>query len=436
MSSVRVMNYDRMKAIEDQAFISARLDGDNLVLIAKNGTETIVGNVRGEEGDPGPGGSMTGPGSSVDDQLAFFNGTSGNVLKTGRLKSRHMEQDFRVAQANWEVGRGDAGGVNFPGMGVVVNNPMALRAVRTNNTTLSVYGGVGLLAQYLNLDNNRMDDLVLGRLGVDVNAIAGSRNVLPTSPATTYRHDYLVAEFSTSGLISIVLKQGVGNNVSFATAPYPGLTDNQLPIALIKVTNGLVASAADVIDQRRILPSSMMVGTNVAASKSAYKLGQLVYDTTDKKFMMRDEYGELSVPWNLPRGVIARNVWTTGNGASVPIGGWVDVPGSDIVFIGVLGRAYKVTYKCSIYSDTTAAAAAFGLFTSGNAQLDSANLYGAGAGIVGISSMQYVHTVTVGGAQALKIRLHGQSGTGLKFFNHAVSPMMIMIEDMGPASVI
>lgn len=60
MATVTGFTADRMKEIEDTTVVGGRVDGEDLVLITREGTEFVAGSVRGPAGPPGSGGGGVG----------------------------------------------------------------------------------------------------------------------------------------------------------------------------------------------------------------------------------------------------------------------------------------------------------------------------------------------------------------------------------------
>jgi microcystin-dependent protein len=60
MATVTGFTAAKMQEIIDDNIVDARIDSNyNLILVTRGGQELVLGNVRGEQGQPGPGGSIT-----------------------------------------------------------------------------------------------------------------------------------------------------------------------------------------------------------------------------------------------------------------------------------------------------------------------------------------------------------------------------------------
>lgn len=429
-TQVTVFTAERMAQIEAETIVDARIDGDDLILTTREGTDINIGSIRGPQGDVGPGGSMTGPASSQNDSLALFSGESGTVLKEGQLTEYQVDRQLRNAKVGWNKYAGDA--INFDNTnGVLINNPASLRVTRGNNTTVHVFGGVGILSKTkLNVLNDE-DHL----FGVIEPAITGGTvatfSISASTPPTTYRRDIVAAEFSQSGEIVIRYLTGVGNNTSFGSAPLPTLAANQRILSQLNITNGQLLSASDMSDGRILIPSGVVYGQSIPATWPVAKNGQLVYDLVSKRLLIADNNnGTLRPPWNLPWGRVA-TLNLTSAAQAITTAAMTDVAGAAISADVIQGRRYSVYYKVG-GSLAAAGSASVRLTTASGTELDAQSIITGGLGMVGWTTGKIDHVPASTLSQGFKLRMKGESGT-IDVYASSIAPVTIHVDDVGPA---
>ena len=429
-TQVTVFNAERMARIENESIVSARLEDDDLILTTREGIDINVGPVRGPEGDVGPGGSMTGPASSENEGLPLFDGATGTVLKQGRLSQYQMERSLRNAYAGWIRNAGDAIDPTVTN-GVLVNSMNSLKVVRSGLTSVNVWGGVGILSKGL-LNVTTDNDHLFGAIEPPISGShAGQFPIVASTPPVTYRRDIVAAEFSQAGVIALRYLTGVGNNTSFGSAALPAVAANQRALAILHITSGQLANATDVLDQRVIVPSSVIYGSSLPNTIPLLRRGQLTYDFNTKGLkVVTDNSGKLETPWNVPWGVLARAQIIAPQAGVTSTG--VDITGLTVDVPLVQGRLYRIAFTGMTYGSAAGTFTAIA-FQVGTPVIGERIMTHQSVSVQKNHEFALLHAPAASGTFTVKasVRSGGTGTSGVYAAN--TNPSMIYVEDIGPA---
>ena len=435
MAEITVFKAERTQAIEDSTVVDARLDGDDLILVTRDETEINVGSVRGPQGDEGPGGDMTGPVSSVDGKLPVFDGVSGAILREGDANIDNIAPGVMIALVQWLNQNGiasldgtDTLSDELYSQFVIVNSSMSLCCAISAARSVTITGGAAIRHTA-----ESSGQPVNSRIGHYLHpSTSGTLSFNPTGHAS-YRRIAVVANFLANGTIVPVLVQGSASAVSYAASTLPALGAGQATVAILNVFNDSITS---ITDSRVLSQSGTLVGPTggLALASTRFRDGQIVYDTTTDKLLVKSDKATAPIPpWNLPWGILAAaSINATSAPSTGSSGSEIDVTGLAASVTVPAGRRLRVSFGGMTYSTVAGELTAVAIHLNAAAVAERV-FFNVPAGLQICSDFSHVITPPAG-THALKVRLRHGGGSGSSHVHAGgLYTSQFTVEDIGPA---
>lgn len=143
MATIKIYSAARMKQIEDESIVGGHVDGNNLILTTRAGTDINAGNVRGAPGSPGDPGP---PGAGVtQSQLNVVANAASSAQSTANSALSTANAALSAANASSVISRGAQQDSGISTQWIRFSNGVQILAIYATGNLFGGYSAAGSL---------------------------------------------------------------------------------------------------------------------------------------------------------------------------------------------------------------------------------------------------------------------------------------------------